>query len=95
MTSTPTMRSSSTKLVSSRDLADTTGQDADIIDAQSEVFEVDIEPDRYYVVLGDSLEGFYVVKCLSTNADCFHGKYFTRCSQNNEPRANGQKGDFF
>ena len=29
----------------------------------------------YYIILGDSLEGYYLVKCLSIGGETFYGKY--------------------
>ena len=33
------------------------------------------QPGHLYVMLGDSLQGFYIVKCLSSQDDCFTGRY--------------------
>ena len=41
-----------------------------------------------YVVLGDSLQGFYIVKCLSAHDDHFTGKYLCQIF---EGEADGQQ----
>ena len=39
-----------------------------------------VEVDKLYVVLGDSLDGYYVVKCLSVIDDTFSGCYLKQVS---------------
>ena len=49
------------------------------MDSESESEELELsvvpEPGRYYVVLGDSVEGYYVIKCLEMVKEHFYGKY--------------------
>jgi hypothetical protein len=52
----------------------------------------------FFVILGDSLEGYYLVKCLSTNADTFSGTYFELSSEkvpNKVIFSDTHKGDTF
>ena len=45
-------------------------------------FDLNPEPGKFYVVLGDSIEGYYFVRCLSCSEAIFQGKYLAICSQN-------------
>ena len=45
-------------------------------------FYLNPQPGKFYVVLGDSIEGYYIVKCLSCSDGNFQGKYLAICSQN-------------
>ena len=45
------------------------------------------KPGQLYVMLGDSLPGFYVVKCLSSEVDDFTGRYMQQIF---ESESNGQ-----
>ena len=40
--------------------------------------------DRYYVVLAESPEGYYVVKCLNVSQDTFVGRYFSPLSSQDQ-----------
>ena len=40
--------------------------------------------DRYYVVLADSPEGYYIVKCLNVTQDTFVGIYFSPLSSQDQ-----------
>ena len=46
----------------------------------SEVHRIVTEPGKLYVVLGDSVEGYYYVKCLASSSDYFVGNYLSVCS---------------
>ena len=48
---------------------------------QSESLKIDPEPLKFYVVLGDSLQGYYIVKCLTCGDEYFHGKYMSTRSE--------------
>ena len=62
---------------------DQTGSTSDIERTELEPSETSNEsvcafvpsPGHYCIVLGDSLQGYYLVKCLSNNLDSFSGKY--------------------
>ena len=54
--------------------------ESDQID-QSETIDINTEPGKFYVVLGDCLLGYYLVKCLSSDEDHFYGKYLSICSE--------------
>ena len=47
----------------------------------SDTIKVDPEPGKFYVVLGDSVEGYYLVKCISNHLEHFLGKYLLLCSE--------------
>ena len=63
------------------ELAEESPEMSDIQIAQSGEHTRMIELGKFYIVLGDSLEGYYLVKCLSTNGDIFSGKYFALSSE--------------
>ena len=46
-------------------------------ESESEVLDLNVvpKPGKYYVVLGDNVEGYYIVKCLEGGKEQFHGKY--------------------
>ena len=46
-----------------------------------EAVEIIINCGDFFVILGDSLEGYYLVKCLSIHADTFSGTYFELSSE--------------
>ena len=48
----------------------------EVDDTESETCNLVAEPGKVYVILGDSFEGYYVVKCTETFEDTFSGKYF-------------------
>ena len=47
---------------------------------ETDAIEFVTEPGKIYVVLGDSIEGYYFVKCLLSSSDSFKGKYLSVCS---------------
>ena len=47
---------------------------------ETDAIEIVTEPGKIYVVLGDSIEGYYFVKCLLSSSDSFKGKYLSVCS---------------
>ena len=38
----------------------------------------DPKPGKLYIILGDCVEGYYIVKCLSSNGDSMTGRYLTQ-----------------
>ena len=38
----------------------------------------DPKPGKLYIILGDCVEGYYLVKCLSSNGDSMTGRYLTQ-----------------
>ena len=48
----------------------------------SDTVDINTEPGKFYVVFGDCILGYYLVKCLSSGVDHFHGRYLTICSEN-------------
>merc|ERR1719186_318586 len=46
---------------------------------ETDAIEFVTEPGKIYVVLGDSIEGYYFVKCLLSSSDSFKGKYLSVC----------------
>ena len=48
---------------------------------ESVVVKIVPEPGKFYVVLGDSFEGYYLVRCLSSHEDYFCGKYMCCCTE--------------
>ena len=46
---------------------------------ETDAIEFVSEPGKIYVVLGDSIEGYYFVKCLLSSYDSFKGKYLSVC----------------
>ena len=46
-----------------------------MVEDESVVVKIVTEPGKFYVVLGDSIEGYYLVRCMSSHEDYFSGKY--------------------
>ena len=51
----------------------------------SERIDIKTEPGKFFVVLGDSVQGYYLVKCLLSNLDSFDAKYLSLCSESALP----------
>ena len=54
---------------------------SDVLIEQCEEFITGAEFGKFYVVLGDSLDGYYLVKCSSSNLETFSGKYLALSSE--------------
>ena len=39
------------------------------------MISIDTQCGKFYFILGDSVEGYYLVKCLSSESDTFCGRY--------------------
>ena len=59
-------------------IAPTPGPEHDLDDSASRLISIG----DFVVVLGDTFEGYYLVKCLSTTVDSFSGKYFELSQEN-------------
>ena len=59
-------------------IAPTSGPEHDLDDSASRLISIG----DFVVVLGDTFEGYYLVKCLSTTVDSFSGKYFELSQEN-------------
>ena len=69
----PNLRRKQAEPVQVEYLAGLETEDADV--EESVTCDIGIQIGKFYAVLGDSLEGYYIVKCASTQDSTFSGKY--------------------
>ena len=59
------------------DILDLESDNSEIQESEPVPISINIAIGDFCIVLGDSLDGYYLVKCLSTDGKTFVGKYFT------------------
>ena len=69
----PNLRRKQAEPVQVEHLAGLETEDNDV--EESVTCDIGINTGKFYAVLGDSLEGYYIVKCVSTQDLTFSGKY--------------------